>query len=315
MILIADDIHPVFVKWVGQLNMPIIDAAHWPALQIMEQINQIKILVIRSKFKIDEAFLEKANKLRIIARAGAGLDNIDLAATQRHNIFCLHASEGNCHAVAEHVLGMLLGLINNFPQGHQQIGMSQWQRETNRGLALKELQIGLWGFGHNGRATGQKLMALGANVMAYDKYKNIEDVIPGVQAASPEMLFENADVLSLHIPLTSETNKLINNEFIWKFQKPLFFINAARGELVVWDDLIRAFKQKKIKGMALDVLPIENPGLWPQSMKTDIAMLCNSQRAILTPHVAGWTVDSYYQIAYILAEKLIRLVQSNEILL
>src|SRR5690606_27317413 len=257
-------------------------------------------LIVRSKFKVDAGFLDRGMKLKVIGRAGAGVDNIDTIYAESKNIRLVSAPEGNCDAVAEHMLGMLLSLFNRIALADAEVREGKWLREENRGIELSGRTIGLIGYGNNGQAMARKLSGFDVEVLAYDKYKSGFST-SFAKEATMEELFENADVLSLHIPLTAETRLMVDADFFHRFKKPIFFLNGARGEIVNIEALIQAINDKTVLGACLDVLSVEKAAEFHET--TWFAELAAFRNVLLTPHVAGWTVESYYKISKVLAEK------------
>lgn len=306
-ILIVDDLHQVFLD---RLNEAGLFYTYQPDIDRKEALNIIEhyqVLVIRSKFKVDQEVLDHAKRLKYIARAGAGMDNIDEELALRQGICLLNAPEGNRDAVGEHLIGMLFSLMNNLLRADKQVRNREWLREANRGIELGGKTVALIGYGNNGRAMAKKLSGFDVKVVAYDKYKTgFSDAY--VQEVSMEQIVKEADVLSLHIPLTRETRGLINKEYLFHFRKPIFFLNGARGEIVEIEAVLDAINSGKILGAGFDVLPIEKfPGL---DSTTWFNKLIDNDRVILSPHVAGWTVESYFKIAAILADKLLASLKS-----
>jgi D-3-phosphoglycerate dehydrogenase len=304
-ILIVDDIHPVFMETVQAAGFLIDYKPSMTYEETMHCIAEYQVLVLRSKFKVNAVLIDLATNLKVIARAGAGTDNIDSEYAEYKGIKLISANEGNCNAVAEHMLGMLLSLLNNLRISDAQIRNGSWKREENRGVELSGKTVGLIGYGNNGQAMARTLSGFGVNVLAYDKYRlNYSDDF--AREASMSTIFEKADILSLHIPLTKETSELVNMDYISHFKKPFYFLNGSRGGTADIEAIIYALKQGKIIGAGLDVLPIEDfPALnsiaWFEELKK-----CNN--VVLSPHVAGWTVESYYKIAKVLAEKLVEVL-------
>lgn len=308
-VLIADDIHPVFIKTIERAGFLVDYKPNITYEEALLAIPDYEVLVLRSKFKVNQELIDLAKNMKAIARGGAGIDNIDIEYAESKNIQLISANEGNCDAVAEHMLGMLLSLLNNLCVSNAEIHGGKWLREENRGFELGGKTVALIGYGHNGQAMARKLSGFGVKVLAYDKYRvNYSDDY--AKEASMIEIFENADVLSLHIPLTLETRELISHQFIAQFKKPFYFLNGSRGGTVNIESLLRALDEKRISAAALDVLPIEkfpalNSTSWFKKLKT-------YPNVILSPHVAGWTVESYYKIAKILAEKLLRSLKSMQ---
>ncbi|MBS1527858.1 MAG: 2-hydroxyacid dehydrogenase [Bacteroidetes bacterium] len=300
-ILIVDDIHPVFIEQAEALGY---HCDYQPAIKPDEAyaiLGQYEGLVIRSKFLVDKKVLDLSTKLRLICRAGAGMDNIDEDYAIERGITLINAPEGNMDAVGEHAVGMLLSLMNNFNRADAEIRNSIWKREANRGYELKGKTVGIIGYGFMGSSFARKLSGFSVNVIAYDKYKTgFSDQY--VREVSMEEIVKHSDVLSLHVPLTSETDGLVDDEYLFHFKKPIFLLNTSRGKVVKTQAVLNAIKQGKILGAGLDVLEVEKfPALGEQFWFEELKQ---SGKVLLTPHVAGWTFDSYRRISEVMAEKL-----------
>ena len=270
--------------------------------QIENIIENYDGVIIRSRFKIDKKFIDAGKNLKFIARAGSGLENIDIKYAKRKNIICINAGEGNKQAVAEHALAMILNLINKIKQADYQIRNGNWLREENRGLELSKKTFGIIGYGNTGSAFVNLLKNFNAKILVYDKYKKNHPF-----KCSMKKIFNEADFISLHIPLSNETENLVNKTFINQVKKPFYLINTSRGKCVKTNELINAIKEEKILGACLDVFEFEKNSF--EDIKTDninLNFLINSNKTILTPHIAGWTHESYYKIAKILAERIIK---------
>ena len=306
-ILIVDDIHPVFIEKAEALGYT---CNYEPTITPAEALQIIGIyegLVIRSKFLLNREYLDAATNLKFICRAGAGMDNIDEPYAAEKNITLINAPEGNMDAVGEHAVGLLLSLMNNFNVADAQIRAGSWQREANRGYELKGRTVGIIGYGFMGHSFARKLSGFGVDVIAYDKYKTgFSDKY--AREVSMEEIVKHSDVLSLHIPLTAETDGLVTDEYLYHFKKPIFLINTSRGKTVKVKAVLNAIKQGKILGAGLDVLETEKfPTLGEQDWYPE---LNQSTKVILTPHVAGWTFESYRKISEVMAEKLQALLSS-----
>ena len=303
-ILIADKLHPAFKEAAEKMGHIVDDRPEYTREQTLAAISDYEGLAIRTKFRIDREIMEAAPGLKVIARAGAGMDNIDEAFAKERGIVCINAPEGNRDAVAEHAMGLLLSLMNNLRKGDMEIRNGRWDREGNRGWELKGRTVAIIGYGFMGRSFAERLKSFGVNIIAYDKYKsNFGDEY--VKEVSMEQIVKHADVLSLHIPLTRETRQLVDDEYLFHFKKPIFLINTARGEIVNTQAVLRAVKEGKILGAGLDVLETEKfPALGEQPWFEE---LTNNGRILLSPHVAGWTVESYRKISEVLGEKLARI--------
>jgi len=300
-ILIVDNLHPAFKEQAKLLGYDVDDRPLISREDTLEIIKEYTGIAVRTKFRIDQEIFDAAKNLEFVARAGAGLDNIDEAIAKQKNIQLLNAPEGNMDAVGEHAVGLLLSLMNNFRNADQQIRTGKWDRDGNRGYELKGKTVGIVGYGFMGKSFAKKLKGFEVNVIAYDKYKTgFTDEF--AREVSMEEIVRQSDVLSLHIPLTKETRQMVNEEYLFHFRKPIFFINTARGEVVNTTAVLSALKQGKIIGAGLDVLEAEKfPLLGLQDWYANIVA---SENVILTPHVAGWTFDSYRKISEVLAEKL-----------
>jgi D-3-phosphoglycerate dehydrogenase len=300
-ILIVDDIHPVFMEMAEAKGY---HCDYQPKIkpdEALQIIGNYAGLVIRSKFLLNRQYLDAAKNLRFICRAGAGMDNIDEAYAAEKDITLINAPEGNMDAVGEHAVGLLLALMNNFNGADAQIRNGSWQREPNRGYELKGRTVGIIGYGFMGKSFAKKLSGFEVNVIAYDKYKTgFSDKY--AWEVSMEEIVKQSDVLSLHIPLTAETEGLVSDEYLFHFKKPIFFINTSRGKTARVRAVLNAIKQGKILGAGLDVLEVERfPSLAEQEWFDELRQ---SGKVILTPHVAGWTFESYRKISEVMGGKL-----------
>jgi D-3-phosphoglycerate dehydrogenase len=271
--------------------------------EILDVIGNYEGIIIRSKTTIDKELLSKAIKLKFIARAGAGMDQIDLEEAKVRNIVLINAPEGNRDAVGEHCLGMMLALLNKICHSDIQVRKGIWDREGNRGYEIKGKTIGLIGYGFMGRAVAEKLKSFQCKVIAYDKYKkNFSDEY--AREVSEKQIFEETDILSMHIPLNTETRGMCNENYFKKFAKEIWFINTSRGEIVPLSALHRVLKSGKLRGAALDVLENEKLNTFKTEELHDFNELIASDKVLLTPHVAGWTYESYVRINEILIHKI-----------
>lgn len=303
-ILIVDDIHHILLEKLDQSGISYDYQPDFSRMDAENIIQQYTGLIIRSKFQLDQSFLDLAVNLQFIARPGAGMDNIDEDYATLKDMRLFSANDGNKDAVGEHMIGMLLALMNNLNRGHREICSGQWRREENRGFELKGRTVALIGYGHNGQAMAKKLSGFEVNVIAYDKYKTgFSDAY--AKEVSMEEVVRQADVLSFHIPLTRETRGMVDDEYLFHFRKPIFFLMGARGAIANVPSVLKYMDQGKILGAAFDVLPIEK---FPELSLTDwYANLISRDRdnVLLSPHVAGWTFDSYYKLSNIIADKII----------
>ena len=279
--------------------------------EIEAKIQDYHGVVIRSRFKIDKAFIDKATNLIFIARVGAGLESIDCEYARAKNMQLIAAPEGNRNAVGEHALGMLLSLMNKLNRADRLVREGKWIREGNRGYELEGKTVGIIGYGNMGKSFAKKLKGFDVDVLCYDIQDNVVD--ENAKQVSLKELQENSDVLSLHIPWTPETDKLVNSEFINGFAKPFWFINTSRGKNVVTDDLVLALQSGKILGAGLDVLEYEKLSFETlfQDKATPEAFqyLLQAKNVLLTPHIAGWTYESHEKLAQTIVDKIIKLYE------
>jgi len=305
-ILFIDSVHPILAEGLEKDGFLCDDLPNLDYGQVSNIIPKYEGLVVRNKIKIDAGLLEKANNLKFIARVGAGMENIDQQYAERLGIVCLNAPEGNRDAVGEQALGMLLNLFNHLTSADKEVRAGIWQREKNRGIELGGKTIGLIGYGNTGSAFASKLKGFAVDVIAYDKYKkNYSDEF--ARETDLNEIFEKADVLSLHVPLTEETLFMVDKQFINNFKKKIYFINTARGKVLNTADLVRGIESGKILGACLDVLEYE--GLTFEDLETAdlpqaFSKLLKMENVILTPHIAGLTHESNYKLAKVMLMKI-----------
>ena len=235
------------------------------------------------------------------------MENIDTKYAESKNIKCFNAPEGNRDAVAEHAIGMLLSLFNNICTANNEVKIGQWNREKNRGYEVKNKTVGIIGYGNTGKAFAQRLKGFDTNVIAYDKYKkNFSDNF--VKEVNLKNIYKETDILSIHVPLTDETTFLLNNKFFSKFSKSIYIINTSRGKILKIHDLVKAIKNKKVLGAALDVLEYEKKSfenIIEAKNNNDFEYLVKQNNVLLSPHIAGWTFESNIKMAKFLSEKII----------
>ena len=274
--------------------------------EVEAKIENYHGIVIRSRFKIDKTFLDKATNLQFIARVGAGLESIDCDYATAKGIHLIAAPEGNANAVGEHAIGMLLSLFNNLNKANNEVKSGQWKREANRGHELEGKTVGIIGYGNMGKSFAKKLRGFDVTVLCHDILPNMGD--SNANQVSLSELQERADVLSLHTPWTPETDKMINADFINQFKKPFWLINTARGNSVVTADLVEALKSGKILGAGLDVLEYEKLSfetLFEGEKPAAFEYLLQAENVLLTPHIAGWTFESHQKLAQTIVDKII----------
>ena len=276
--------------------------------EILNAIDQYFGVVIRSRIRMDEELLSKAANLKFIARSGAGMENIEVPFAEERGITCFNAPEGNRDAVGEHAIGMLLSLFNNLKRGDEEVRKGIWRREENRGLELGGKTVGIIGFGNNGRAFAQKLAGFGCQVLAFDKYAQPEESAVA-RSSSLEEIQKEADIVSFHVPLTAETHYYFDEAFLQKCQKPIYLINMSRGKVVKTAALVDGLKSAKVLGACLDVLEYEKfsfEQLQSENLPKTFRELIESEKVLLSPHVAGWTHESHKRLSTVLADKIIQ---------
>lgn len=306
-ILHLDSNHPLLLEKLAHAGFINEENYSAPKSEIQQIISGYEGIIIRSRFLIDKEFMDAAVNLKFIARVGAGLESIDEVCAKAKNIQLIAAPEGNSNAVGEHTLGMLLSLFNKLNKADNEIRIGQWNREANRGLELDGKTVGIIGYGNMGKAFAKKLRGFDCKVFCFDIKENVGD--ENAEQVPLEIMQQTADVLSLHTPWTPLTDRMINASFINAFSKPFWLLNTARGKSVVTADLVEALKSKKILGAGLDVLEYEKSSFeslfdadeFPAALKELLAM----DNAILTPHIAGWTMESKEKLAQVIADKII----------
>lgn len=306
-ILHLDSNHPLLLKMLKEAGFLNEENYKASKSEIEEIISNYNGIVIRSRFNIDKQFLDAAKNLKFIARVGAGLESIDTDYAAKRDIKLIAAPEGNRNAVGEHALGMLLSLFNNLNKADREVKNGLWNREANRGIEVDGKTVGIIGYGNMGKAFAKKLKGFDCEVICYDIQENVED--ENAKQVSLKEFQQKADVLSLHTPWTPQTDKMVDSKFINSFSKSFWLINTARGKSVVTADLVSALKSGKILGAGLDVLEFEKGSFetlfdsdgFPNSLKELFAM----DTVILSPHIAGWTIESKEKLAKVIAEKII----------
>lgn len=304
-ILHIDKNHPLLIEQLQALHCDNIEGYALSKQEAEAIIHDFDGLVIRSRFKIDATFLNKATSLKFIARVGAGLESIDMDTARQRGIQLIAAPEGNRNAVGEHTLAMLLSLFNNLNKADQEVRSGLWQREQNRGVELSGKTVGLIGYGNMGKTFAKKLSGFDCKVIFYDIKEGIED--ENARQVSLKELQKEADVVSLHTPWTPLTDKMVNSNFINAFQKPFWLLNTARGKSVVTADLVEALQKGKILGAGLDVLEYEKSSfesLFSTELPKPLQTLLTMNNVILSPHIAGWTVESKEKLAQVIVDKI-----------
>ncbi len=307
IVLHADRNNPLLIRELQKAGFYNIEAYNLSKEVILENQHLFDGIVIRSRFNIDKNFIDAAPNLKFIARVGAGLESIDVDYAEKKGIDLFAAPEGNRNAVAEHALGMLLALLNKLDKANREVHQGLWQREDNRGIELDGKTVGIIGYGNMGKAFAKKLKGFDVNVICYDILNDVGD--ENATQVGLEELQHQSDVLSLHTPWTSKTNNMVNSDFINKFQKPFWLLNTARGKSVVTADLVTGIIEGKILGAGLDVLEYEKDSFesffQEDHIPPDLQELMYLENVILSPHVAGWTVESHEKLATTIAHKIV----------
>jgi len=305
-VLFIDTVHPVLNEKLSQNGHECVDGTQLNSDEIDAIISSFDGIVIRSKFPVDKSFIDRAMQLKFIARSGAGLENIDLDYCQKKNIVCFNSPEGNKDAVGEHMMGMLLCLFNNLASVQNDIANGKWEREANRGIELMGKTVGIIGYGNNGSAFAKKLSGFDCTILAYDKYK--EDYANAyVKESHLEYLQEHSDIISFHVPLTPETEYYFSHDFLNKMNKPFYLLNGCRGKVVNTQSLVAGLKSRKILGACLDVIEYEKSSFedfMSHEAPDEFHYLVESKNVILSPHVAGWTKESYVKLSEVLWKKI-----------
>lgn len=301
-VLIVDDFHPALLAGLSRLNFNFHYNPEITKERILDIIENYTGLIVRSKIECDVTFFEKAKQLKWIAKGGSGIDSIDEEQTIKRKILIINAPEGNRNAVAEHTIGLLLNLTNNIAHACNSIKKLHWDREANRGIEISEKVMGIIGFGNIGEILAKRLSGFDMKVLAYDKYKQIKS--PFAIESTLEQIFAEADYLSLHVPLTKETKGMVNQAFISQFKKPIGLINASRGKVVVSKDVLQALELGQISFFGADVIENERLKKWSIIESNTYTRLLSMQNVIITPHIAGWTRESYRKISETLIEKI-----------
>jgi len=305
-ILHIDSNNPIMLEQLQQAGFVNDEDYTSAKAEIEAKIHNYHGIVIRSRFKIDKTFLDAATNLQFIARVGAGLESIDEPYAAEKNVQLIAAPEGNRNAVGEQAIGMILSLFNNLNKADGEIKSGHWNREANRGHELEGKTVGIIGYGNMGKSFAKKLRGFDVEVLCYDILENVSDA--NANQVSLAELQQRSDVLSLHIPWTTETDKMVNSDFIDAFEKPFWLINTSRGKNVVTADLVTALKSGKILGAGLDVLEYEKLSFETLFTEGEIPeafqYLLNAKNVLLTPHIAGWTFESHVKLSQVIVDKI-----------
>ena len=304
-IIHLDTNHELLIRQLSQLGFTNEENYTSSKSEIEKIIDQYDGVIIRSRFPIDKEFLSKAKNLKFIGRVGAGLENIDIEYAKELGISLFNAPEGNRNAVGEHALGMILSLFNKLNQADRSVRQGKWLREEHRGIELDGKTVGIIGYGNMGKAFARKLRGFNVEVICYDIKEDVEN--SDATQVDLQELFEKTDVLSLHTPQTEVTTAMVNTQFIESFKKPFWLINTARGKSVVTEDLVQALDNGKVLGAGLDVLEYEKSSfenLFHSEIPKPLQDLIAKDNVLLSPHVAGWTIESKAKLAQTIVDKI-----------
>ncbi|MDH6251356.1 D-3-phosphoglycerate dehydrogenase [Chryseobacterium sp. H1D6B] len=303
-ILLLDKNHPLITDQLSAKGFVLEEDFTSSYDEVCNKIEQYDGIIIRSRIPLDKNFLEKAQNLKFIARVGAGMENIDIPAAEKLGIQLINSPEGNRDSVAEHVVGMLLILMNRLFIASQEVKNGIWKREENRGDELLGKTVGLIGYGNMGKATAKRLSGFGCKVVFHDILPGLSDEF--ASQVSLEKLKDTAEILSLHIPLTEETHYLVDEKFISEMKKNFYFVNTARGKNIETKYLVEGLKSGKVKGACLDVLEYEKASFENLEIENeDLQYLLTSEKVIITPHIAGWTHQSKEKLAQVIVDKIL----------
>ena len=305
-VLHLDKNHPLLIDQLEALGF--VNEEHYSIdkTELEKVIHLYDGIIVRSRLPIDRALLDKASKLKFIGRVGAGLENIDVEYAEKKGIYMAAAPEGNRNAVGEHALGMLLSLLNKLKKADKEVRSGLWDREGNRGMELDGKTVGIIGYGNTGKAFAKKLSGFEVNVLCYDILDDVGDA--HAQQVPMNEVFEKADILSLHVPQTEKTLRMVNSTYINSFLKDIWLLNTARGKCIVTEDLVEALKSGKVLGAGLDVLEYEKSSFedffTDNNLPAAFEYLLSAQNVILSPHVAGWTIESKEKLAQTIVDQI-----------
>ncbi|MBI1192137.1 MAG: hypothetical protein GC205_03030 [Bacteroidetes bacterium] len=308
-VLITDHLHPLLAERLRAAGMDCDVEPDISNEEVMASLHAYQGLVVATKIRVTEALLDSAPDLQFVARAGSGMENIDQVAAGLRGISCVSSPEGNAGAVAEHAVGMLLALLNHLPRADREMRQGLFRREANRGTELFGKTLAIIGFGHTGSALAARLRGFGMTLLAHDKYKSGFSSGEWLECDWAR-IYREADIVSLHLPLTPETHYLINADCLARFEKPIYLVNTSRGPIVHTVDLIDGLQAGRVLGAALDVFENEKPDTFGPAEALWWEPLRAMEQVLLSPHVAGLTMESRFKIAEVLASKILALPPS-----
>ncbi len=303
-ILVVDLMHDSILPMIESIGFEGHYHPGYTRADILREIEAYEGLIIRSKTDVDKELIDRAVNLKFVGRAGAGIDKLDIKFLEEKGIKVLNAPEGNRDALAEHGIGMVLSILNRISCSDEEVRENIWKREENRGYELGGKTVGIYGYGYMGSALGERLPAFGCRVLAYDKYKTNYVRIGGVEEVDLEYFKENTEILSIHVPLSQETRNMFDYEYFRSFPNLFAVINTARGEVLVLEALVRLLEENRIWGAALDVLENEQLKKLTPQQKLTLNKLKSFKNVLFTPHVGGWSHESYRRINKVLIEKI-----------
>jgi len=305
-VLFIDEVHPLIIEELTAHGFQCDFFPEYSREDFIRIVPGYFGVIIRSKINLDQEILSEARNLKFIGRVGAGMESIDVRFAESRGITCFNSPEGNRDAVGEHATGMLLSLMNHMNRADREVREGEWRREENRGTEILGKTVGIIGYGNMGGAFARRLSGFGCHVISYDKYKLAYSDDFAIETTLPA-IFEEADIVSLHVPLTEETRYMADEKFFLAFKKNIWLINTSRGMVVNTRDLVASMKSGKVKGAALDVLEYEDTSF--EMLKSDapeeLQYLMRADNVLLTPHIAGWTEESKYKLAKVLVDKII----------
>ena len=307
--LVTDGVHPLLLEGLEGLGFQVEYLPKISLEKVRAIVSDYDGMIINSKILVDKELIDSAPKLKYIGRLGSGMEIIDLDYAKKAGIHVMNAPDGNCDAVGEHVIGMLLALTNKLISADKNVREKKWDREGHRGFEIGNLTLGIIGFGHTGTSLAKKIKGFGVQILAYDKYKkDYAKDFSHVKETEMDEIFEKADIVSFHLPLTSETAGLVDEHYLKSFKKPIIVLNTSRGIVIKTQDLINQIEEGKVRGACLDVFENEKPDTYTKMESKMYDKLYDFDNVVLSPHVAGWTVESKKRLASILLEKLTKVI-------